>query len=389
MTNNRFLPGEGSPFAALLDIGVEDGPRVAVKDCIDIAGFTTRCGSAALADAPQAMVHATVVRRLLEAGCRITAKTRMHEIAYGMTGINRFEGTPLNPKWPDRIPGGSSSGSAAAVAAGLVDFAVGTDTGGSVRQPAICCGVIGLKPSFGRIDRNGALPAASSLDCIGPFARSMAMIEMAMAAMDPQFAPVELAHPPRLARLVVADGVYPQMAEALMAVGVPEGGTLEDVQLPLLDDAFKAGMTIIGRETLSANRALLDAGAPFGEDIRLRLEGARQISDADVAEAEEVRRCFIKDVDALLERFDAILTPALPMAPPLLAEADDPARVLPLTRFLRPFNLSGHPAIVLPTLTSGGLPSGVQIVARRGDDARLCAIARWLCKANPIFQIEE
>ncbi len=134
-------------------------------------------------------IHADVVANLLSAGCRIVGKTKMHELAYGMTGINAFEGTPINPRYPDRIPGGSSSGSAAAVAAGLVDFAIGTDTGGSIRQPAICCGVIGFKPTFGRVSRKGALPAQSSLDCIGPFARNLSMIERAMSAIDPTFQP--------------------------------------------------------------------------------------------------------------------------------------------------------------------------------------------------------
>ncbi len=123
------------------------GPRVGIKDSIDIAGCATRMGSACLADAPPAPRHAAVVQALLEAGCRIVGKTNMHELAYGVTGINRWSGTPVNPRAPDRVPGGSSSGSAVAVAAGVADFTLGNDTGGSIRIPAACCGVYGLKPT--------------------------------------------------------------------------------------------------------------------------------------------------------------------------------------------------------------------------------------------------
>jgi len=273
-----------------------------------------------------------------------------------------------------------------AVAAGAVDFAIGTDTGGSVRQPAICCGVIGLKPTFGSIDRTGALPAESSLDCIGPFARDMTMIERAMTAIAPGFAPVALDHAPRLGKLNLEVGIAPEMGEALDAIADATAGT---VTLSGMDDAFKAAMTIIARETLAANLALLDAGAPFGDDIKARLEGARAVSDAQLEAAKAVRRTFTAEVDAALETVDAIVTPALPSPSPLLSEAHDPNKVLPLTRFLRPFNLSGHPAIVLPAPTSAGLPSGVQIIARRGEDARLCAIARRLCEAHPIFQVKD
>ncbi|MAM11052.1 MAG: amidase [Rhizobiaceae bacterium] len=373
-------------FVSTFSLGAGDGPTVAVKDCIDIAGMVTRCGSAAYADFAPAAQHAAVIERLLSAGCRIVGKARMHEIAYGMTGVNAFEGTPVNPRWRDRIPGGSSSGSAVAVAAGAVDFAIGTDTGGSVRQPAICCGVIGLKPTFGSIDRTGALPAESSLDCIGPFARDMTMIERAMTAIAPGFAPVALDHAPRLGKLNLEVGIAPEMGEALDAIADATAGT---VTLSGMDDAFKAAMTIIARETLAANLALLDAGAPFGDDIKARLEGARAVSDAQLEAAKAVRRTFTAEVDAALETVDAIVTPALPSPSPLLSEAHDPNKVLPLTRFLRPFNLSGHPAIVLPAPTSAGLPSGVQIIARRGEDARLCAIARRLCEAHPIFQVKD
>ncbi|RKE79339.1 amidase [Rhizobium sp. AG855] len=371
-------------FASMLALGADRGLTVAIKDCLDVAGHTTRCGSAAYADAAPALSNSAVVDRLLDAGCRIVGKTRLHEIAYGMTGVNAFEGTPVNPRWPDRIPGGSSSGSAVAVAAGSVDFAIGTDTGGSVRQPAICCGVIGFKPTFGRVDRRGAMPAASSLDCIGPLARSMDMIERAMEIIAPDYRVEMLTSTPRMAWLVTDETDDPEMLEAHEALSLA-GMVARRVHLAELDAAFRAGMAIIARETLDANRSRLEAGAPFGMDIRLRLEGARAISDAVLAAAEDIRGAFAQSVDDCLSEFDVIVTPALPQAPPLLSEAADPAKVLPLTRYLRPFNLSGHPAIVLPVVTSTGLPSGIQLIARKGADARLCAVARWLCDHHPMF----
>src|SRR5690606_8879821 len=141
------------------------GRRVAIKDSIDIAGYPTRSGSHAFADAPPATRHAHVVQAVLDAGWQIVGKTSLHELAFGVTGINDWSGTPVNPQAPDRVPGGSSSGSAVAVAAGLADIAIGTDTGGSVRVPAACCGIAGLKPTYGRVSRIGAQPAVSSLDC--------------------------------------------------------------------------------------------------------------------------------------------------------------------------------------------------------------------------------
>ncbi|MBN9889366.1 amidase [Salipiger abyssi] len=359
------------------------GPDVVVKDCIDIAGTVTACGSEAFAEAPPAAAHATVVEALLAAGCHITGKARMHELAFGMTGVNAFFGTPVNPRWPDRIPGGSSSGSAVAVAAGLCDFAVGTDTGGSVRQPATCCGVFGIKPSFGRISRRGLLPRDSTLDCVGAFARDMGMLQTAMAAMDPGFARASLDSAPKLTRID---------AEAAPEVSGPLDAALTDLpheKLPHLEAAFAAGMTVISRETVTAFGDLLDTGAPLGTDIRARLTAAHQVTDAQLAEAEAVRRRFTAEVDALLERYDALITPALPVVPPTLEAARDPQSILPLTRFLRPFNLSGHPALTLPALSASGLPIGLQLVGRKGEDARLCAIAEWLVASLPLFQSKD
>lgn len=387
MTNDTSALTGGSPvFTATLALG-QTGPRVAVKDCIDIAGTVTRCGSAAFDAAPAATVHADVVAALLKAGCRITAKTNMHELAYGMTGVNARFGTPVNPRWPDIIPGGSSSGSAAAVAGGLVDFAIGTDTGGSIRQPAVCCGVIGFKPTFGRISRKGASPAQSSLDCIGPFARNMDRIEQAMAALDGSFTPARLTAAPRLA--ITGMDAEPGILAALAPVITPQAGPLTSVSLPSLAAAFKAGMTVIGRETAAAFGHLVTGNAPLGADVRARIAAAMSITDEDLAAAEEVRARFTAEVDAALASHDAILTPALPVVPPRLSEADDPQRVLPLTRYLRPFNLSGHPALVLPLLTPAGLPAGLQIIGRKQGDEQVCAIARRLCETFKDFQVEE
>lgn len=179
-----------SAFLQRLDLALHaaaDAPTIAIKDSIDVAGYPTTAASRALADAPPAPRHAQVVQRLLDAGWRITGKTNMHELAFGMTGINDFTGTPLNPQDHARIPGGSSSGSASAVGLRLVDAALGTDTGGSVRCPAACCGVIGLKPTFGRVSREGVAPHQTSLDCVGPFARDMNTVIDVMLAIDPSF----------------------------------------------------------------------------------------------------------------------------------------------------------------------------------------------------------
>ena len=363
-----------------------DGLTVAVKDCIDIAGEVTSCGSAVFRNTAPVTAHAEVVETLLVAGCRIIGKTNMHELAFGMTGVNEVFGTPVNPRWPDRIPGGSSSGSAVAAAAGLCDFAVGTDTGGSIRQPAICCGIYGIKPSFGRISRKGCHPAASSLDCVGVMARTAPMLSRAMAAIDPGFIPATLDTPLRIARVRVK--LPPSVGEHLIHGLMEYLPETECIELDGLMPAFEAGMTIIGAETASAFGALIDTGAPLGADVRTRIEKARGITPEMVAGAEAVRQSFTAEVNSALAGVDALITPALPVVPPTLDEAKDPATILPLTRFLRPFNLTGHPAIVLPC-TKAGLPMGLQIVGRKGDDARLCAIAEWMAKTMPDLHKED
>ena len=383
MISHFALPLSG--ILTPLDIGPAEGPKVAIKDCLDIAGIPTRCGSAAYADVEPARRNAEVVDRLLAAGCHIVGKTRMHELAFGMTGINHCEGSATNPLWPDRIPGGSSSGSAAAVAAKLVDFAIGTDTGGSVRQPAACCGVIGLKPSFGRIDRRGARPAHSTLDCIGIFARDMQMIDYAMRAVDPTFAASSRTAFTKSHQLRFAWFCSDHRLSADHLNWTPINGNNKTYEITAIttsgmEDAYRAAMILIGAETAAAFGHLINQGARLGSDIETRLRQAQAIPASEITWAEQQRALFTAEIDDALTGFDCLITPALPAPPPLLREADDPSKVLALTRYLRPFNLSGHPAIVLPRMTADGLPIGLQIVARRGEDEQLCAIAQWLCE---------
>jgi len=376
------LPDPHGALAVACSLGAGDW-RVAIKDSLDVAGLPTRQGSAVLADAAPAAAHAEVVAHLLADGrWRIVGKANMHEFAFGVTGVNPRCGTPVNPRWPARIPGGSSSGSAVAVAGGLVDMAIGTDTGGSVRMPAACCGVTGFKPTYGLVSRRGAWPMESSLDCVGVFARDVALVEAAMTAIVPGFA---VADEPRAPVLGVLDPtVADDVGDAVAAAIARWGGACRSRALPGLDTAFDAGMVIIGRESWQALAQFADDPA-MGEDVRARILAGRDHAPERLAAAEAVRQVFSHEVDAALAGVDALVLPTLPSVPPTLAEATDPRAVLPLTRLVRPFNLSGHPAITLPVLTAQGLPAGVQLVGRKGGDAALLALARCLWRGLDTF----
>jgi amidase len=358
-------------FVERLDLG-GSGARVAVKDSIDVAGSATRMGCACLADAPPAQRHAAVVQALLAAGCRIVGKTNLHELAYGVTGINGWSGTPVNPRAPGRVPGGSSSGSAVAVAAQLVEFSIGNDTGGSIRIPSACCGICGLKPSFGRVSRAGVLPTESTLDCVGPLARDVATIERAMSIIDATFRPQRAPPSPTIGWLDVEahSGVIDAARGALAARDLK----VQRVSLPSFVAAFTAGLEIISAETWRAFGHLIECRT-LGADVRARLLASRDVTSAQLLAAEAVRERFRREVDAALERVDALALPTLPDAPLTLTAAADPRAALASTALVRPFNLSGHPAITLP-LTAAGLPAGLQLVGRAGEDEALCALAR-------------
>jgi len=356
--------------------GSTQGLTIAIKDSIDIAGYPTTGASRALAGEPPASAHAEVVQLLLDAGWRITGKANMHELAFGMTGINDYTGTPVNPQDSARIPGGSSSGSASAVGLGLVDAALGTDTGGSIRGPAACCGVIGLKPTFGRVSRHGVVPRESSLDCVGPFAREMATLIDAMTAITPGFdaAAARQGVAGANVAIVSVDADAPVRDGVGRAVQMA-GFASRAIRLDSLKDAFEAGLAVINVETSRAFGHLVDTGK-LGADLVARLRAAAPTTQAQLDAAERVRRDFTAAVDHALESADVLLMPTLPALPITIEAARNDTSVIAMSSLIRPFNLSGHPALSLPMPIEGSpLKAGLQIIGRKGADEQVCAVA--------------
>ncbi|SDR51559.1 amidase [Paraburkholderia tuberum] len=371
-----------SAFLQTFDLSATDSadaPTIAIKDSIDVAGYATTAASRALADAPLASEHAEVVRRLLDAGWRVTGKTNMHELAFGMTGINDFSGTPVNPQDEARIPGGSSSGSASAVGQKFVDAALGTDTGGSVRGPAACCGVIGLKPTFGRVSRHGVAPRVTTLDCVGPFTRETDTLIRVMTAIDPSFRADDARRDVSQLRIgMVAVDADDDIAKAIAdAVGKSELA-VQAIELASLKDAFTAGLAVINAETSRAFGHLVASGK-LGADIEARLRAAAATSAADLDAAERVRRTFTDEVDRALDRVDVLVLPTLPSLPITLEAARAGTSVIGMSSLIRPFNLSGHPALSLPVpIERSTLKAGLQIIGRKNDDETVCAVAAHL-----------
>lgn len=355
-------------------LGLGEGRLVGVvKENIAVAGLTTSAGCAALAGLPPAATNATVIARLLAVGgMRIAARARMHELAYGVTGLSGPLPHPVNPVDPARIPGGSSSGCAVAVAAGLADFAIGTDTGGSIRLPAACCAVVGLKPTFAAVPREGVVPAHSTLDCVGIVARSVEVTQAVLTAISD--VPAQAIAKPRLMALACETDEDVRAGFALFRDRL--GAGMAPVDLPLMPDAFDAGLTIIAAEMAAEFGALGPDFVNVGSDVAERLRRALAIRPQAEAEARRVGASFAAEVDQLLAGDGFLVLPTMPCLPPLIEAAADPLAQLRLTRLVRPFNVSGHPAITIPFDAGLPVPIGIQIVGPRGADFALCDLAR-------------
>lgn len=363
---------ESNGFVTRCTLG-EGDLRFAVKDTLDIAGFPTRAGCPALAANPAAEQHADVVATLLGQKCILTGKTTLHELAFGVTGINPWAGTPVNPLFPDLIPGGSSSGSAAVVAAGEVDFALGTDTGGSVRMPAACCGILGLKPTYGAVSRAGVMPAQSSLDCVGIFAREPGVLRDVLARLGlPVDAPLH-----RMPAIGFIPSALISIDSLLLNFLAQAGLQPHQAELPLLGDAHRAGLILISHENWQAFKTLLRDDR-VSADVGTRIRAGAGIDARALEAAEAIRRTFTAQVDDQLAKTPLLALATLPELPPTLEEAKDPLSVVNLTRLVRPFNLSGHPALTLPAGTLDGRPVALQLVAGKGQEGLLVQAAEWL-----------
>lgn len=363
-------PGDG--YISKFTLG--HGPiTFAVKDTIDIEGMRTCAGSKALVDVAPAQQHAWIIEALLSEGFSLKGKTTLHELAFGVTGINPWSGTPVNPLYPDIIPGGSSSGSAAVVAGGLTDFSIGTDTGGSVRMPAACCGIIGLKPGFAAISRQGVTPEASSLDCIGFFSRDLFTLKTVLAALS--FPPAR--DTADIQPLWLTGLATPEISALIENFLQRKGCRFTSGTLEGLADAHHAGLTIISHENWQSF-GYLCASSDLSADVKTRIESGEQVNAQQRIAAENIRNIFTRQVDTLLSRHRFILLPTLPDLPPTLAESQDPLTVLPLTQLLRPFNLSGHPAITLPVGQINNRPVSLQIVSEKGNESGLINFAETI-----------
>lgn len=377
--------------------GAASGPLAglsfAAKDVFDVAGARTGCGHPDwLRTHPPAQAHALAVSRLLEAGGDLVGKTLSDELCYSLTGENRCYGTPVNPAAPGHIPGGSSNGSASAVAGGLVDFALGTDCGGSVRVPASYCGIFGMRPTHGRIPLDGVAPFAPSIDCVGWFAR------------DPE---VFL----RVGRVLLADTGEPRSFDRLLrasdAFGLADGEVVEALAPGVAELARTLGVAAVDDAPLSEEGLeqwfevfrVIQAGEvwrslggwirehrpDFGPGIRERFAAASEVGDDAVAAARAQRALIAGRLDALLPPGTLLCLPTTPRpAPPLGSDAADVevAYRQKAMALLCSAGLAGLPQITLPLGRVEGLPVGLSIVGRRGSDIDLLSLAVSLCGAR-------
>jgi aspartyl-tRNA(Asn)/glutamyl-tRNA(Gln) amidotransferase subunit A len=375
------------------------GIPIAIKDLADVAGVPTRAGSAVLAAAGAATADATVVARLREAGAIVLGKTTTHEFAFSV-----FTPPTRNPWQLDRVPGGSSGGSAVAVAAGMAFAALGSDTGGSIRIPAACCGVVGLKPTYGRVSKAGVTPLSWSLDHLGPLSRSVAdaaaflqvvagpdpadpttrdvLVDDYMADLDRGVAGLRIGIPDRYfgARLDPAIAAAIQAAVARLAAA---GASCQEVAIPALDRVLDVHYLTILAEAATYHRAHhADQFLDYAEDVQRFLAIGASIPAVDYIEAQRARRGVLAEMLAAFHVVDLLAMPTLPIEAPttdqdtIIWDDGDEDALTTLIRFTCPFNQTGLPAISVPCgLGPSGLPIGLQLVGPPFAEGRVLRAA--------------
>jgi aspartyl-tRNA(Asn)/glutamyl-tRNA(Gln) amidotransferase subunit A len=353
------------------------GIRLAVKDLFDTSGLTTTYGSAIFAEHVPAET-AEAVRRLEAAGYATVGKTNLHEFAYGTTSENQHFGNVPNPIAPGRIAGGSSGGSAAALAAGLADAALGSDTGGSIRIPAACCGVVGFKPTYDLVPLAGCFPLAPSLDHAGPMARTVEECTRMLEAMVPGFERMTL----ESLEEVEVGIAWTDRAEPLVKARVEEAAEhfprRRALDVPLAEDA----RTVFMREVADVHRELYaEQGDLYGANVAAKIELCLAVTGSEYEAGLRARADYREVIDNFFAGIDLLVTPTLPFVAPPSGQDERQLRGQ-LTLLTWPFNIAGLPALAVPCgPAEDGLPASVQLVGRRGDDALVLTAGTLLERA--------
>jgi len=359
-------------FITRLDGGSgSSGLRLAVKDLIDVQGIPTTAGSRAVADrAGPAAADAACLAGARAAGAVIVGKANLNELAYGASGLNEHFGTPVNPLDATLLPGGSSSGSAVAVADGDAEVAYGSDTGGSIRVPAAYCGIAGLKTTHGRVSLDGVWPLAPSLDTVGPMAADVAGLVTGMTLLEPGFAAA--ARPAAsIGRLrpagVSTDPVIDAAVDEALArseIGVAE------LELAGWQDALSATYALMDLEVTACDGFLMadpDSRAQLGTQVRQRLADAAEVTAEQAGYAREFQRSWQAAFDRLFRAAELLVMPSAPTFPPPVAGGGKG----PHTRCAAPINLAGLPALALPVPAAHRLPASLQLIGPPGSEELL------------------
>jgi len=369
------------------------GIPVGIKDMFDVAGVPTTAGTKFFSEKPPSE-DAQVVRSLKSSGAVILGKTNTHEIALGVTGVNPHYGPVRNPWDLARITGGSSSGSAAAVAAGMCLAAIGTDTGGSIRIPAALCGVVGFKPTYGRVSARGVVPLSWNLDHIGTITRTVRDAARMLSVMagfdphDPSSVNVPLDDPllrlddsARNWRIACAAGEYIEVSETDVMESLETaaqtfrsmGAQIEKVDMSWLSDLALAN----GRMTQADGAAyhqdrLREHPDWFGADVLQRLQNGAALTSCEYVMARKTQMDSSRRFEMFFEKYDLLLLPTTPISAPLIEETGAIEAARSLTRFTSPFNLTGLPAISVPCgFSTTGLPFGLQIVSKHWAEEKV------------------